>query len=184
MCDSSCPPRIPGAASSSHGGRPPLYCCLRTGAPCRENPQSHTGPPRMAAGASFSPGGLPADVDQLCSGYYPWVCSPRSRVHTPEDFSLQIRPRLRGAAPWLFLAPCHFIYEVLVFDKRISFMQISGFFLPDYQPQDPALTSVPGLFPGWRGHALLASVKARCKHKLGPDPLAEARSLTPKPGSA
>lgn len=43
-------------------------------------------------------------------------------MHGPRNFNMQIHQSIHGAAAWLFLAPCHFIYEVLVFDKRISFM--------------------------------------------------------------
>lgn len=59
------------------------------------------------------------------------------QVLSQSDLNVEVSQSIRGATAWLFLASCHFIYEVLVFDKRISFMQISGFFLPDYQARDP-----------------------------------------------
>lgn len=62
---------------------------------------AHTGP-AQAAGASLWPGHTPADVRGVCA-------QPQKPPH-----------------PWgggvVTPGPCHLIYEVLVFDKRISFM--------------------------------------------------------------
>lgn len=43
-------------------------------------------------------------------------------MQSHSHLNVETRQSIRGAAAWLFLASCHFIYEVLVFDKRISFM--------------------------------------------------------------
>lgn len=43
-------------------------------------------------------------------------------LHSHSSLNVEIRQSIHGTAAWLFLASCHFIYEVLVLDKRISFM--------------------------------------------------------------
>lgn len=78
------------------------------------------------------------------------------QVLSQSDLNVEVSQSIRGATAWLFLASCHFIYEVLVFDKRISFMhryQASSCLIirhetrPDLGPTP--VTSVEGPLLSW-----------------------------------
>ena len=123
--------QAPWISLYSHRGHHRFYSLLQTGPPSsgtpwRENQQSRTelGWPGWAL---LPPGHTPADSIGSFGGLLPpgllsqKLVGFQPSVHSHSRLNVEIRQSIHGAAAWLVLACCHFIYEVLVFDKRISF---------------------------------------------------------------
>lgn len=123
--------QAPWISLYSHRGHHHFYSLLQTGPPSsgtpwRENQQSHTelGWPGWAL---LPPGHTPADLIESFGGLLPQglisqkLVDFQPSVHSHSHLNVEIRQSIHGAVAWLVLACCHFIYEVLVFDKRISF---------------------------------------------------------------